>query len=432
MPKKSEKQPEQKVDFEKYQRYKNIFELSPETILFVNRSGKLLDINEQVYKLMGYKREDLVGKSILRLPFLTRSAVTTIGKNFALRMLGRHIPPYEVELKTKKGEIRIGTITATPIRNEKGKITGEVVVAHDITERVKAEERFKTIFELAPDGMVVFDLEGRITDVNNAILNMLELTRDEMIGKKFTEFKVFYKKDIPKLKKIFDQAVSGNIPEEYEIEMTTKSKKKVLASVRNGLLKVGEKPYAVQILVRDITKEKEADFLLKQEQEKAQNYLDLAGAIIMALDKKGEVTMINNKGAELLGYSVKEIDGKNWFENFVPAKIRADLKKKHIQGLNNPDKYETLFPEGYKNAVLTKDGQTKEIRWHNTLLKDEKGDVIGSLSSGEDVTLSEAAMAEIEKRNTQLKRLNKVMIGREIRIIDLKKKNKQLQEKLNK
>ena len=62
------------------------------------------------------------------------------------------------------------------------------------------------------------------------------------------------------------------------------------------------------------------------ERERAQNYLDIAGVIMLALDQQGTVTLINQKGCEILGYSAEEVIGKNWIETFVPEASREEMQ----------------------------------------------------------------------------------------------------------
>ena len=71
---------------------------------------------------------------------------------------------------------------------------------------------------------------------------------------------------------------------------------------------------------------KRAEELLREEQAKVQNYLDIAGVMLLALDRDGKVTLINQKGCELLGYSFDEIIGRDWFETFLPPAIRNEVK----------------------------------------------------------------------------------------------------------
>ena len=143
--------------------------------------------------------------------------------------------------------------------------------------------------------------------------------------------------------------------------------------------------------VKELEKEtidlEKSDGLLREERDKAQRYLDIAGVILVSINKKGEVTLINQKGCEVLGYNEEEIVGKNWFENFIPEWLKKDLipvSKKLLNG-------ELEFVEYHKNPILTKTGEERIILWHNTNLKDAEGNIIGHLSSGEDITDREQA-----------------------------------------
>ena len=121
---------------------------------------------------------------------------------------------------------------------------------------------------------------------------------------------------------------------------------------------------------------------LRGEKERTQNYLDIARVVIVIIDKNGKVALINKKGAEILGYSQKEIIGKNWFSNFIPKGNRDEIKDIFLRSLLSGQK----FVNRYENLVLTKKGEEHLISWHNTTLKDEEGKIIGSLSSGLDIT----------------------------------------------
>ena len=146
---------------------------------------------------------------------------------------------------------------------------------------------------------------------------------------------------------------------------------------------------------REIREREELQKLLRKERDTFRRYLDVAGVIIVALDRDGCVNLINKKGCEILGYPCEEILGKNWFENFVPQREREQVHRVFLQiigGHANPVEY-------YENPVLTKSGEERLIAWHNTWLTDEAGGVIESLSSGEDIT--EKRQAEERAKQTQ-------------------------------
>jgi len=110
--------------------------------------------------------------------------------------------------------------------------------------------------------------------------------------------------------------------------------------------------------------------------------LDFTRVLIIEIDVYGNVTHVNKKTCEILGYNEDEIIGKNWFDNFIPKKTKkrvSSISKELLSGViaNN---------EHVVNSVLTKGGKERIIQWHNAIKRDEKGTIIGHFSSGEDIT----------------------------------------------
>jgi len=140
-----------------------------------------------------------------------------------------------------------------------------------------------------------------------------------------------------------------------------------------------------------------AEKMLQVERDRAQQYLDVAGAAFVALDNNGCVTLINQRGLNILGYQESELIGRNWFDTCLPKRMRGqvyDVYKQLMAG-------ETELVEYFENPILTKDGEERIIAWHNTILRNAEDDIVGSLSSGEDITehsLAEEALRESEER----------------------------------
>ena len=156
-------------------------------------------------------------------------------------------------------------------------------------------------------------------------------------------------------------------------------------------------PIGLVGISRDISERLEAERTLREERDRIQQYLNIAGVIIVILGSDERVTLINRKGAEVLGYAVEEIVGTNWFDHFVPAGIREETRRVHGQLLAGEVEPSTFF----ENPILTKDGEERLIEWHNTVLRDPEGAVIATLSSGMDITergQAEKVIRESEER----------------------------------
>ncbi len=153
--------------------------------------------------------------------------------------------------------------------------------------------------------------------------------------------------------------------------------------------------------IKDITHRKKAEDEIKKQKQKAEKYLDLAGSIIVALDSAGRIILLNKKGYEILGYKKGKLIGERWIDTCIPQKNRADVRKifnKIMQG-------DLRIVEHFENPVITKQRDRRIISWHNSVLKDDKGDIIGTLSSGDDITDKKKAEEELKANETRFRLL---------------------------
>jgi PAS domain S-box-containing protein len=152
---------------------------------------------------------------------------------------------------------------------------------------------------------------------------------------------------------------------------------------------------------REITDRKQAESELLEQKLRAERYLNIAGNILLALDVKGKINLLNKRGYEILGYKAGELDGKDWIDTCLPEEIRKEVRavfESWIQGKENA-------PENYVNTILTKFGEKRIISWHNSKVRDEKGEIIGTLSSGEDITERRKAEENLEEYQKNLEKL---------------------------
>jgi len=119
---------------------------------------------------------------------------------------------------------------------------------------------------------------------------------------------------------------------------------------------------------------------LQRERDRTRSYLDVAGVVLVMVNRDGNVEMLNRYGTKILGYTEAELMGRNWFMTAVPERVRKqrlDGFRKIISGKVRDDDYV------YEGTVLCKDGAEKTLRWRNTPLYDECGSISGVVSSGE-------------------------------------------------
>jgi len=125
----------------------------------------------------------------------------------------------------------------------------------------------------------------------------------------------------------------------------------------------------------------------------AQIYFDNANVIVLALDAEAKVLLINEKGCEVLGCKQKEVIGKHWFSNFLPSDYCLQYQRCFEKIMSG--ELDTFRDE--ENPILTKQGEERIISWHNSYFKDERGNIIGTLSCGQDVTGYRQAEKKLRK-----------------------------------
>jgi PAS domain S-box-containing protein len=133
---------------------------------------------------------------------------------------------------------------------------------------------------------------------------------------------------------------------------------------------------------RDISERRKAEAALRLERDRARMYLDTAEVVLLALDREGRVTLINRKGCELLGWAENELLGRDWFATCVPERECGELRTSFARIMAG----EIAVFTHMENSVVTRSGEERVVAWHNIEVRDESGTLIGTLSSGEDVT----------------------------------------------
>jgi diguanylate cyclase (GGDEF)-like protein/PAS domain S-box-containing protein len=136
----------------------------------------------------------------------------------------------------------------------------------------------------------------------------------------------------------------------------------------------------------------------REELDPATACFDFTAAIMLGLDLDGVVTMINQRGCQVLGLPKEEILGRDWVETFVPGPDREHTVAyfRDIVAEKNPR------PTRHENTIQSPAGETHAIEWHNALLRDTSGAVTGLLSSGIDVTGRQHVEEELRFKSTIL------------------------------
>jgi len=145
--------------------------------------------------------------------------------------------------------------------------------------------------------------------------------------------------------------------------------------------RVGGRDVLIESFI-DLTNRKAADEEVRRERDRARQQFDLVGVMLVALDRNGRVTIVNRRACEILGRSERELLGADWFETCLPESLRRSVRGVFLRLMAD----EVELARGNESVVLNGSGEERLIAWRNTVLHDETGHPVGTLSAGEDVT----------------------------------------------
>lgn len=121
------------------------------------------------------------------------------------------------------------------------------------------EEKYRTLFELSPQGIVLIGLNGIILDANQAAAGIVNRKLEDTIGKSFLELGLLEEDQLPAYLDIFARAISGEFIDSIEIKFLAREDEIRWLKAHPALLKIGEEVLALQLIVEDITERKRAE-----------------------------------------------------------------------------------------------------------------------------------------------------------------------------
>jgi PAS domain S-box-containing protein len=173
---------------ESEERLKILFEYAPDAYYLNDLKGNLVDGNKAAEKLTGYKREELIGQSFLKLGLLPKSHIPKAAKLLAKNALGRPTGPDEFLLAHKNGSLIPTEISTYPVKiKNKTYVLGiarNISQAKQAAEALKSQKRFlESLIDTIPNPIFYKNLAGKYTGCNNAFEEIMGRPRKEIIGK---------------------------------------------------------------------------------------------------------------------------------------------------------------------------------------------------------------------------------------------------------
>lgn len=353
--------------------FDNFFNTTNNLIFVINADKNIINVNDTVCKRLEYTKEELIGKSALMVqPKNRREEADKVISD----MLAGEEKHGLVPCITKSGkEIQI---EARGILGEWDEETALFVVLKDVSDIKKSEEKFSKAFHSGVNLMAISRAEdGCYIDVNDAFLNTLGYTREEVIGRTSVELNIFDTKEQREL--MLQEVKTKGRANEVEVSITARDGSLHAEIFTADPIIIGDE-LCLLTSMTDITRRKEAEEALRESEERFRVLIENSHDIIYTLNAEGIFTFVSPAWTVLLGHPVDQVTG----QSFVPFVNEEDVK-------SCLDFLYTVIEtaqrqEGVEYRVKHTDGSW---RWHTTSAVpsyDESGKVIGIIGIARDIT----------------------------------------------
>jgi PAS domain S-box-containing protein len=283
--------------------------------------------------------------------------------------------------------------SAAPIRDARGKISGAVMVFHDVSDRRRAEEalraseeRLRATFDQAAVGIVVAGLDQQFLEANQRFCDLVGYSLEEL--RRLTLSQITHSEDLSGAQERAQAVLAGRVQQSvFENRYVRKDGAAVWGRTTLTLLRgAGGEVQRFIGIVEDITDRKETERALRETRAQAQEVRSKLAAIVESSDDaiisktlEGVITTWNRGAERLFGYTTEEVIGKPVTLLIPPNQIdeEAVILEKLKRG-ERIDHYETVR--------LRKDGTRLDVSLTVSPIKDADGIIIGASKIARDIT----------------------------------------------
>lgn len=417
-----------------YTRYtRSLIEASLDPLLTINNEGKITDVNEASVKVTGVSREELIGTDFS--DYFTEPEKAQ--KGYQLVFKKEFVADYPLTIKHKEGKLTEVLYNATVYKDEKGMVLGVFAAARDVTRQKQSEralkeseEQIQTLFRNAPDAVVVIDEEGVITRWNPRAEKLFGWTAGEVIGEHLHDIIIpvrFREAHIKGMKHFMTTKEGPILNKPLELSALKKDQTEFDVGLSISPTVLNGRYYFIGF-VSDISYRKKAEEELKKNQAYTRSLIEASLDPLVTISAEGEITDVNQAAVKVSGIPKEQLIGTDFSNYFTEPE-------------NAREAFQQVFERGFvSNHPLTikhKNGKLTDVLYNASVYKDDHGNVLGVFAAARDVTSQkklEKEVAEREKefmRIAELERFRKLTVGRELKMIELKKEIEELKNKLS-
>ena len=356
---------------------RGLIEASVDGLITVDPEGFISDLNEQMCRMTGYTRDELVGNLFMQYFTQPELADTGVKRTFAEGF----VTSYELVLKTKQGHKTTVSFNASVFRNAEGNVQGIFASARDISEQSRLQTQLaeqqaynRSLIEASADALFAIAPDGVVTDVNEEATRLTGFSRKYLVGSPFSDYFTEPDRAREGVKKAQDEKrVMG-----YELILITRQGRRISVSFNAGMFNDAHgQPLGILAAARDNTEQKKLEHQLREQQFYTRSLIESNIDALITTDPLGIITDVNQQMEQLTGQSRDNLIGttfKSCFTNPQKAEeaIRLVLKETKVTD--------------YELTAKNKNKEETVVSYNATTFYDRDGKLQGVFAAARDVT----------------------------------------------
>ena len=395
---------------------------APDPVFVSDLEGKILQANDAVSQLLGFRRDEVVEQSLSR--FI--SAEETREFTAALKEVVEHGVTRDAVLnpRSASGEVIPTSLNASALRDSEGNVIGAIGVLRDMRELDKARAYAESLIKNAPDPVFVSDLEGKIVEANDAVAELLGLRRDEVLEQSVSRF--IDEEETREFTAALREVVERGVTRNARLNPRSASGEIIPTTLNASALRDNEGNVIGAIgVLRDMRE-------LDKARAYSESLIENAPDPVFVSDLEGKILQANVAVSQLLGFRKDEVVEQSLSRFISPEEtleFTAAVREVVERGVT-------------RNARLNPRSASGEIiptTLNASALRDADGNVIGAIGILRDMRAYEEVVSDLERSKTELQekildleKFEEVVVGRELKMIALEKELESLQAEVAK